>query len=131
MPQLDLEQIASALRKLEGWHFDGGMLVKEWTFADFREAMAFLNAVAELAETAEHHPDITVNYNRVRLALATHSEGGVTEKDAAMAQQIETSGIGAKERRNTDRRESDRRAGDRRQDERRATSRRAGSRRKA
>jgi 4a-hydroxytetrahydrobiopterin dehydratase len=126
MSQLNLEQIASTLRQLGGWQYESGALVKEWTFANFREAMAFTNTVAELAEDADHHPDIAVNYNRVRLTLATHSEGGVTEKDAALARQIEESGIGARERRGGDRRLGDRREADRRQSDRRTGSRRKG-----
>ncbi len=81
MPQLNLEEVASALAHLGGWTYDSNTLTKEWTFEDFRESMAFLNAVAEMAEAANHHPDVSVNYNRVRLTLSTHSEGGVTEKD--------------------------------------------------
>src|SRR5688572_5097290 len=104
MPQLKLEEVASALSQLGGWTYDSNTLTKEWTFQDFREAMAFLNAVAELAEASNHHPDIAVNYNRVRLTVSTHSEGGVTEKDVALAREIEQAGIGIRERRGGDRR---------------------------
>jgi 4a-hydroxytetrahydrobiopterin dehydratase len=125
MPQLKLDEIADALHRLPNWQFENGALTKEWTFANFGEAMAFTNSVAEMAELAEHHPDIMINYNQVRLTLETHSEGGVTEKDVALARQIEDAGIGARERRG-----KDRRAEERRQDERRNASRRVGPRRK-
>ena len=124
MPQLNLEEVASALSRLGGWSYDSNTLAKEWTFLDFREALAFVNAVADMAEASNHHPDIAVNYNRVRLTLSTHSEGGVTEKDVELARQIEAAGIGMSERRG-----GDRRSGDRREEERRRNDRRGGDRR--
>lgn len=124
MPQLDLEAVASALKNLDGWSFENDALSKEWTFENFREAIAFTNAVAEMADDAEHHPDITINYNQVRLTISTHSEGGVTEKDVALARTIEQSGIGARERRNADRRAEERREAERRNADRRANERR-------
>jgi 4a-hydroxytetrahydrobiopterin dehydratase len=124
MPQLNLEEVASALSRLGDWSYDSNALAKEWTFQDFREALAFVNAVAEVAEASDHHPDIAVNYNRVRLTLTTHSEGGVTEKDVDLARQIEDAGIGMPERRG-----GDRRANERREEERRRNDRRSGDRR--
>jgi 4a-hydroxytetrahydrobiopterin dehydratase len=62
--------------------------VREWTFKDFVEAMAFVNRVAEIAETAGHHPNIDIRYNRVLLALVSHDAGGITERDIAMANRI-------------------------------------------
>jgi 4a-hydroxytetrahydrobiopterin dehydratase len=67
------------------WKLQGGMLVREWTFKDFLEAMAFVNRVAQLAESAGHHPDIVIRYNRVQLGLISHDAGGITQRDAAMA----------------------------------------------
>lgn len=65
--------------------------MREWTFADFAQAIAFVNRVAEAAEAANHHPDITVHgWNKVRLELSTHSEGGLTEADIGMAARIDT-----------------------------------------
>ena len=124
MPQLDLETVASSLKGLEGWSFENDAISKEWKFENFREAIAFTNAVAEIADDAEHHPDITINYDQVRLSLSTHSEGGVTEKDVALARTIASSGIGARERRSTDRRAEERREAERRNAERRADERR-------
>ena len=64
----------------------GDEIAREWKFDDFAAAMAFVNRVAEAAEEANHHPDILLHgWNRVRLSLMTHSEGGLTENDFAMA----------------------------------------------
>jgi 4a-hydroxytetrahydrobiopterin dehydratase len=72
------------------WRQEGESLVRDDEFADFAAAMAFVNRVAEAAETADHHPDILVHgWNKVRLTLTTHSEGGLTDKDHALARQID------------------------------------------
>jgi 4a-hydroxytetrahydrobiopterin dehydratase len=72
------------------WRSEGDALVRDFEFADFAEAMAFANRVAEAAEAANHHPDILVHgWNKVRLTLSTHSEGGVTDKDRELAQAID------------------------------------------
>ncbi len=64
--------------------------MREWKLADFAAAIAFVNRVAELAEAANHHPDILLHgWNRVRLELSTHSQGGLTEADFALARQID------------------------------------------
>jgi 4a-hydroxytetrahydrobiopterin dehydratase len=68
------------------WTRAGDEILRDWTFADFAEAMAFVNRVAEAAEDANHHPDILVHgWNKVRLSLTNHSEGGLTEPDFTMA----------------------------------------------
>ena len=68
------------------WTRSGDEIVRDWKFADFAEAMAFVNRVADAAEQANHHPDILVHgWNKVRLSLTNHSEGGLTEPDFAMA----------------------------------------------
>jgi len=73
------------LTGLPGWKIDAGELVKTFTFKDFLEALAFVNRVGEAAESAGHHPDIDIRYNKVRLALVTHDAGGLTEKDFELA----------------------------------------------
>ena len=74
----------------EQWKQDGDAIVRDLEFDDFKAAMAAVNRVAELAEEANHHPDILVHgYNRVRLKLTTHSEGGVTDADHEMAGRID------------------------------------------
>jgi 4a-hydroxytetrahydrobiopterin dehydratase len=73
-----------------GWARDGSAIVREWTLPDFPAAIAFVNRVAELAEAANHHPDILLHgWNKVRLELSTHSQGGLTEADFALARQID------------------------------------------
>ena len=72
------------------WRREGDAIVRECKFEDFASAVSFVNRVAEAAETANHHPDITIHgYNKVTLTLATHSAGGVTEADFNLAQVID------------------------------------------
>jgi 4a-hydroxytetrahydrobiopterin dehydratase len=82
---LDAAELDEAVAKLPGWTFDGGEIVRTWTFADFVAAMQFVNQVAAMAEAAGHHPDIDIRYNRVRLALMSHDSGGITSADVEMA----------------------------------------------
>jgi 4a-hydroxytetrahydrobiopterin dehydratase len=75
------------------WQEEGQELVREYQFADFAEALRFVNEVGEVAEEANHHPDILIHgWNKVRLSLSTHSEGRITDADHAMAARID--GIG-------------------------------------
>ena len=72
------------------WRREGEAIVRELKFGDFAEAVAFVNRVAEKAEQANHHPDILLHgWNKVRLELSTHSQGGLTEADFALAAQID------------------------------------------
>lgn len=72
------------------WHRQGEAIVREWKLQDFAQAIAFVNRVADAAEDANHHPDILLHgWNKVRLELATHSEGGLTEADFDMAARID------------------------------------------
>lgn len=80
--------VASGLRGLQ-WRREGDELVRELTFADFAGAMEFVNAVAQAAEAAGHHPDITIRWNRVALTLSTHSAGGLTQLDLDLARAID------------------------------------------
>jgi 4a-hydroxytetrahydrobiopterin dehydratase len=73
------------------WRRDGDAIVRDLKFGDFGEAMQFVNRVADEAESANHHPDILIHgWNRVRLTLSTHSEGGLTDNDFALAQRIDS-----------------------------------------
>jgi 4a-hydroxytetrahydrobiopterin dehydratase len=81
-------EVAAALPSL-AWDRDGDELVKVVTGKDFGAAMAFVNAVALLAEGANHHPDIAISWNRVTLRLTTHSAGGLTENDLSLAAAID------------------------------------------
>jgi 4a-hydroxytetrahydrobiopterin dehydratase len=72
------------------WRREGESIVRDAEFEDFAQAMAFVNRVADLAEEANHHPDILVHgWNKVRLTLTTHSEGGLTDNDFEMARRID------------------------------------------
>jgi 4a-hydroxytetrahydrobiopterin dehydratase len=80
---------------MSDWREDGDAIVRDFKFKDFAGAMAFVNQVAELAEDANHHPDILVHgWNKVRLTLSTHSEGKVTQADHDMAARIDALGVG-------------------------------------
>jgi 4a-hydroxytetrahydrobiopterin dehydratase len=85
MQKLVEQELNAALKQLPGWNLVDGSLVREWRFNNFKEAMNFVNEVAEAAETANHHPDIDIRYNRVRLALVTHDVGGITANDISFA----------------------------------------------
>jgi 4a-hydroxytetrahydrobiopterin dehydratase len=75
------------------WRRGDAAIAREWRFADFAAAIAFVERVAEVAEAANHHPDILVHgWNKVRLTLSTHSQGGVTEADLALATQLDALG---------------------------------------
>ncbi len=82
------QEIHELLRGMPEWGLEEGKLVRFYTFADFVEAMSFVNHVAQLAEQAGHHPDIDIRYNTVKLELLTHDAGGITERDAQMAHQL-------------------------------------------
>lgn len=88
MAVLDESRIAQELKSLPGWSRAGKAIERRYEFADFAQAMAFVGRVAELAEKADHHPDIDIRYNRVVLALISHDSGGVTERDIRMARKI-------------------------------------------
>jgi 4a-hydroxytetrahydrobiopterin dehydratase len=86
---LDAQQTQQMAAELPAWTLTGETLEREFKFKNFREALAFVNTMAEIAEAAKHHPDIAISYNRVRLALTTHSAGGLTGKDFVMARLID------------------------------------------
>jgi 4a-hydroxytetrahydrobiopterin dehydratase len=90
MALLDDAAIEQALDGLPGWERRGDEIVKTFTHADFAAAIAFVNRVAEAAEAANHHPDIDIRWNKVTLALSTHSQGGLTGADVNLASQVET-----------------------------------------
>ena len=89
MSLLDDLEIRRRLDQISGWTRDGDSIRKTYTLDSFPEAIAFVNRIAELAERANHHPDIDVRYDRVGCTLSTHSEGGLTAKDFDLAVQID------------------------------------------
>jgi 4a-hydroxytetrahydrobiopterin dehydratase len=92
MAVLTDEAIGAALSAgdLSGWRHDRGEIFKNFKFASFMDAIRFVDRIAEKADAANHHPDLENHYNRVRVALHTWSESGVTEKDLALAREIES-----------------------------------------
>jgi 4a-hydroxytetrahydrobiopterin dehydratase len=91
MATLSRAEIDERLKRMSGWTFDANAIRKQYTFASFPEAIAFVNRLVPGAEAEDHHPDILINYKRVTLTYATHSDGGVTLKDfdgAAMADRV-------------------------------------------
>ena len=91
MATLTRAEAEQRMKTLDGWTLEDAAVRKQYTFADFPEAIAFVNRLAPKAEAADHHPDILINYKRVTLTYSTHSEGGLTEKDfagAAMADRL-------------------------------------------
>lgn len=73
--------IAARLEALPGWRRAGSALVKEFTFAGFPEAVAFVSRLVAPSEAADHHPDLAIHYRRVVVTFTTHSAGGITAKD--------------------------------------------------
>lgn len=82
MEKLTGQQVTDLCASHPGWELAGGELVRTFRFVDFPAAVAFVNRVAVLAETAGHHPDIDIRYNTVRLGLITHDAGGISARDA-------------------------------------------------
>jgi len=88
-PALIPSQISLYLSYLSGWSQKGLTIEKTYVFKDFKNAMAFVNQVAEVAETEDHHPDIAIHYNKVILTLWTHVVKGLTENDFILAAKID------------------------------------------
>jgi 4a-hydroxytetrahydrobiopterin dehydratase len=89
MAALSKPEIQEKLKSLPEWSLVGNEIHKKFTFKSFMPAIAFVNKIAEAAEQANHHPDITINYSQVTISLSTHSEGGVTQKDFQLAGEID------------------------------------------
>ena len=86
---LNDEDIQARLDQSE-WKREGEEIVRDWTFEDFGEAISFVNKVAEVAEAANHHPDILIHgWNKVRLSVTNHSAGGLTEADFQLAKKVD------------------------------------------
>lgn len=88
MERLSDDEVDAAAARL-GWERQGEKLVRVFEHADFGHAMEFVNTVAQLAEAANHHPDIAISWSKVELTLWTHTVGGITGADVEMAGAIE------------------------------------------
>lgn len=89
MEPLSDPQIDEALSDLPGWEYDGEAISKTYGLASFREAVDFVNDIADLAEEANHHPDLEIYYDEVVVSLRTHSLDAVTDNDVRMAAEVE------------------------------------------
>jgi 4a-hydroxytetrahydrobiopterin dehydratase len=88
LSELEVQQ-ALASGDLPGWRVGRGEIFKQYRFSTFRDAVAFIVRLADRAESANHHPDLENHYNRVRVGLHTWNENAITEKDLALAREIE------------------------------------------
>ena len=75
---------------MKEWSYKDNEIYKEYVFNNFMQSVKFVNIIAPVAESVKHHPDIFISYNKVRVALTTHDEGGVTEKDIDLAKKIDS-----------------------------------------
>lgn len=89
MEHLSIKEISERLANIPGWEMHDNCIEKIFSFDNFKQAMEFVNNVAEEAERNRHHPDITINYNKVTLSLTTHDAKGVTHDDFKLARIIE------------------------------------------
>lgn len=87
---LDAAEIKQELKRIPEWDHEKKQIERTFEFDDFSQAIDFVNAVAEIAEEEEHHPDLDLRYNKVRVMLSTHSKGGLTERDFEVAERIDT-----------------------------------------
>lgn len=90
------EDVRRSLAEVPGWLLDGKKMHREFVFKDFVEAMAFVNRVAEIAESEGHHPDLQIHWNKVLVELWTHSIGGLSENDFIVAAKINLIDAGRK-----------------------------------
>jgi 4a-hydroxytetrahydrobiopterin dehydratase len=88
-PLLSVTEVMHRLKALPGWEYEGNRLTKTFRFADYYQTLAFVNAVAYIAHREDHHPDLSVYYNRVVASYSTHDAGGVTLNDCICAAKIE------------------------------------------
>jgi len=91
-PRLSADEVSNRQRALPGWDFSDDRLTKTFSFGNYYETMAFVNAVAYIAHRQDHHPDLSVHYSRVVVAYSTHDAGGVTLNDCICAAKVEALG---------------------------------------
>ena len=84
------DELKNRLKKIPEWELEKKHIERTFEFDEFSEAIDFVNSVAEVAEEEEHHPDIDIRFNKVRLILSTHSKGGLTDLDFSLAERIDT-----------------------------------------
>lgn len=84
------DEAKARLKKVPEWELEKKHIERTFEFDDFSDSIDFVNSVSEVAEEEEHHPDIDIRYNKVRLVLSTHSKGGLTDLDFELAERIDT-----------------------------------------
>ena len=89
MAKLTDDEVRTALGDLPEWRREGDEIVRVYELPTFPEAIAFVVKIADLAETANHHPDLDIRYTKVRVALTSHDTGGLTRRDVDLAKQID------------------------------------------
>ncbi len=89
MALLNKQEIEERLNLLADWQLQAESIERSFVFGDFAESMSFVNRVAAAAESANHHPDIEIRWNKVRLALSSHDAGGLTKRDFQLAKTID------------------------------------------
>ena len=89
MPVLHSKQIKLNLQALPGWSKRAQTILRTFKFEGFLKSIDFVNGIARKAQKMNHHPDINICFNKVTLTLATHDEGGITEKDFLLAKQCD------------------------------------------
>jgi len=87
---LNSQDIKDWLKKLPEWELEKKHIERTFEFDDFTQSIDFVNSVAEIAEEEDHHPDIDIRYNKVRIQLSTHAEGGLTDRDFEVAEKVDT-----------------------------------------
>ncbi len=90
--KLSEDEINSALVSVDGWEFGDDKIVKKFKFANFAEALAFVNKIGEIAEAMDHHPDITFGWGYAEVSTTTHDRGGITDFDIDLAAKIDDIG---------------------------------------
>lgn len=86
---LEEDELTSALKKCPEWEVEKKHIARVFEFEEFMDGIDFVNNVGEIAEDAQHHPDITIKHTRITLKLTTHDVGGVTDLDIQLAQRID------------------------------------------
>lgn len=87
---MNLGEISKRMQNLNNWFLEGESIQKVFNFRDFKDALEFANKVGEIAEKRQHHPDMLIEYNKVKLTLTTHSKKSLTEKDFEIAEEIDS-----------------------------------------
>jgi 4a-hydroxytetrahydrobiopterin dehydratase len=86
---IEADDLTAALKKCPEWEYEKKAITRTIEFEEFNDAIDFVNDLAEIAEEAQHHPDITIRHTKVTLKLTTHDAGGVTELDIELAQRVD------------------------------------------